>query len=287
MSPETASGIRFAAMVSGMIFCLAAAAQEAPPGPGRGRGGGFGSGPNDKQVVDSAAADRGRTVYAAQCVDCHGVKARGADGGPDLVRSVIVLHDRLGSELGPFLHRGHRLQSGASGATLSEAQVLDLSHFLKQRFNDTLRSGPYNQPINVLTGDPKAGATFFRAAGQCTGCHSATGDLAHVGSKYDPVSLQQKFLFPKPVGGRGPGGPYKPTTITVTAAGEAPVSGVLVRIDDFNVSLRDTSGEYHSWKRTPKLQIETKDPYAAHVELLNRITDDQIHDTVAYLESLK
>ena len=63
--------------------------------------------------------------------------------------------------------------------------------------------------------------------------------------------------------------------------------GTLVRIDDFNVSLRGASGEYRSWKRAKDLKIDRNDPYAAHVELLDQYSDKNIHDVVAYLESLK
>src|SRR5580765_8299578 len=73
-----------------------------PPG-GRGRGNAFSPGPADKHVVDSAAAERGRKVYAAECITCHGTHARGGDKGADLVRSEVLLHDRYGSTLGPFL----------------------------------------------------------------------------------------------------------------------------------------------------------------------------------------
>ena len=31
----------------------------------------------DKHVVDEAAANRGRKVYAAECINCHGTHARG------------------------------------------------------------------------------------------------------------------------------------------------------------------------------------------------------------------
>ncbi|HXP11972.1 MAG TPA: c-type cytochrome, partial [Acidobacteriaceae bacterium] len=57
-------------------------------------------GANDKQVVDEDAAARGKTVYIAQCITCHGTKARGGERGADLVRSLVVLHDRYGSTLG-------------------------------------------------------------------------------------------------------------------------------------------------------------------------------------------
>jgi hypothetical protein len=61
----------------------------------------------------------------------------------------------------------------------------------------------------------------------------------------------------------------------------------LVSLDDFNVSLRDAAGDYHSWKRTPDLKVVKDDPYAAHAKLLDQYTDKDIHDVVAYLETLK
>jgi len=112
-------------------------------------------------------------------------------------------------------------------------------------------------------------------------CHSPAGDLAGIGRRYDPITLQQRTLFPR----GAPGG--KPTEVTVTPAGGRPVSGTLERIDDFNVSLRDSSGEFHAWRRTPQLKVELRDPYAAHSELLDRYTDADIHNIVAYLETLK
>ena len=88
-----------------------------PPPPGGGRQGRGTApvdrpGPNDKMVVDPAEADAGRTIWTAECINCHGADARGGDGGPNLVRSVLVLHDRYGSGLGPFLKKGHPMQSG-------------------------------------------------------------------------------------------------------------------------------------------------------------------------------
>jgi len=244
-------------------------------------------GPTDKQIVDAAAADRGKQIYVAQCVACHGRDARGSEKGADLVRSLTVLHDRYGSTLGPFLHKGHPTQSGNS-ASISEAQIKDLSHFLHQQVNDTLRSGPYSKVLNVLTGNAKAGQAYFQGAGRCSTCHSATGDLAGIASRYDSAALQQRFLFPQATGFSEKGiAPVKPVTVTVTPPDGTPVSGTLEQIDDFNVSLRDSSGEYHSWKRTPDLKVEKHDPYAGHEELLDKYTDKDIHDIVAYLETLK
>jgi hypothetical protein len=76
-------------------------------------------------------------------------------------------------------------------------------------------------------------------------------------------------------------------TVTVTPASGAPVNGTLVHIDDFNVALRDGAGEYRSFKRTPDLKVVKHDPAQAHHELLDKYTDKNIHDMVAYLETLK
>ena len=268
---------------------------------GAGGAGFLGAGADDAHVVDEAAADRGRAVYIAECVTCHGNKARGGDNavpanqrGPDLVRSLVVLKDRYGSMIGGFMkNSNHPMQSGKPSASLPGPQVIELAHFLHQKVADTLRSGPYSKPINVLTGDSKAGATYFNGAGGCARCHSVTADLKGVGAKYDPVSLQQKFLFPRtfaagrggPRGGGRPAG--KSVMVTVTPASGKSVSGTLVNLDDFNVALRDSDGEYHSFKRTPGVKVEKNDPFSVHNEMLDRYTDKNIHDVVAYLETLK
>lgn len=265
-----------------------------PPGAGGGR---RSAGPDDVQIVDPVAADRGKQLYIAECITCHGNKARGPNAnaapnqqGSDLVRSLVVLHDRYGSTLTAFFRAGHPTQSGKPSASFTTAEVSDLGHFLHLKVAETLRSGPYNQPINVLTGDAKAGQAFFNGAGKCSGCHSPTGDLAGIAAKYDPPTLQSKFLFPRTMSFGRRGGaikPPKPTMVTVTPPSGPSVTGTLERMDDFNVALRDADGEYHSYKRTAALKIEKKDPYQAHVDLLDKYTDKNMHDIVAYLETLK
>ncbi|HEX7360510.1 MAG TPA: c-type cytochrome [Bryobacteraceae bacterium] len=248
----------------------------------------FPAGPADAPPIDPTAAARGKTLFAKECAGCHGPLARGTGSGPDLVRSVTVLHDRYGDKLGPLLRTNHPLPGGKSLPSLTEAQVKDLSNFLHQQVLNTLRSGPYSKVLNVLTGDPKAGEAYFNGAGHCNQCHSPTGDLAHVASRYDPPTLQQRFLFPQATRfSHGTFAPAKPVTVSVTTPDGRTTSGTLVSIDDFNVSLHDANGYYHSWKRTPNLKIAKHDPYAAHDKLLDQYTDEDIHNVVAYLETLK
>ncbi len=232
------------------------------------------AGPAERQKVDPAAARRGRLVYTQYCINCHGALAKGTADGPDLIRSSLVLRDRLGNELGPALKKlpGHK-------SDLTQAQVADITHFLKEQIEATAKDRNTDEPPNVLTGNAEAGRAYFIGAGGCTQCHSATGDLAGVARKFkDPVELQQRFLFPRAA---------QPVTVKVTPEGQPEASGQLVRIDDFNVSLRDAAGEYREFVRGPKVKVEIDDPLTRHHELLEVYTDQNIHDVVRYLESLK
>jgi len=262
--------------------------------PRRKPSGGLSAGPQDRQVVDDSSAALGKAIYFRECITCHGPKARGAgpnategQRGSDLVRSLVVLHDRYGNQLGPFLKKGHPMQGGGLSAALNPAQVQDLANFLHQRFEDTLHRAPFEKPLDVLTGNATAGEAYFNGAGKCNTCHSVTGDLAHIATKYNPPALQLRFLFPKSARFGGGGSSSKPVTVTITQPDGHTFSGEVVRMDDFTVALRDSSGEYRSWTRTADLGVKKNDPYQTHIELLDQYTDKDMHNIVAYLETLK
>lgn len=257
-----------------------------------------GVGPLDKPLVDPKAAALAKPLYASDCQACHGPDARGTSDGANLVRSEIVLRNRYGDTLGPYLAKLHppipAAGPGASGATrplppLTSLQVLLLSHFLRERVTDTLRGSPLFKPGDVLTGNANAGEAYFNGAGGCATCHSASGDgdLSAIGRRMDPVTIQQRFLFPNNVGSRRRSTPPPAVTVTITTASGETLAGPLVYIDDFNVTFRDATGTHRTVRRAPGVRVVKDDPYAAHVDLLSRITDKAIHDVVAYLASLK
>lgn len=250
-------------------------------------------GPYERQRIDNAAADRGRAIYARHCINCHGSTAKGTDRGPDLIRSTVVLRDRLGNGIGPAIR-----PSAAHQATLTQAEIVDLSHFIHQRVEAVASNRNPRGPLPVLTGDPEAGRAYFNGAGRCSSCHSAAGDLAGIATRIpDAANLQQRFLFPtlRPSTSLGAAlsnvegrrGGAKQVEVTVTMPKQASVTGVLVRIDDFFVSLREASGEYRAFNRGPGVTVVVNDPLAAHHELLDRYTDADMHNLTAYLARLK
>ena len=241
--------------------------------------------------VDQAAHDRGRTLWALHCVGCHGTQARGSDsGGPNIIRTKTVNFDRMsftpGSVLGAFLKAGHPTDSGKPSASFTEEEIVGLAHFLRQKVNDTMRSSPLFTVTNILVGDAKAGAAYFSGAGGCATCHnddrrSLTGIRARAGSTVD---LQQRMLFP--LRGRAPADNPNAIRVTITPASGPTLSGTLVEQSDFYVTVRQSDGTIRVVPTTGATLV-MENPLQAHIDLLDRITDKQIHDLVAYLETLK
>lgn len=240
--------------------------------------------------ADPVAAARGQKTFVATCAFCHGSDARGGNGGPNLVNSVLVLHDKgTGNEVGPVILHG-RPAKGMPAFSFTDAQIKDVAAFLLSRSQAAANRMEY-KILNIVTGDPKAGGAYFTA--HCASCHSGSGDLAHIATKFEPVDLQSRFLYPKE--SRFPGAPGPPPdprtvkTVTVKLPAGQSVSGKLDHIDDFSVSLTEPSGEHHSWlfEETPGIQVEVHDPLEAHATLLKQYSNADMHNLLAYLETLK
>jgi mono/diheme cytochrome c family protein len=249
-----------------------------------------------RTAVDPAALQRGRELLVEQCGFCHGANARGGNGGTDLTRSTIVQEDENGKQLGEFLNVG-RIERGMPKFELTGAQVQDLAVFLHEAISQVANRGLY-KILDVVVGDAKKGEAYFNRA--CGSCHSATGDLRGVGAKYEAVVLQQRMLMPR--GGRGPGGPpggqqrftppyQEPTAVkaTVKLPSGGSFIGALVRLTEFDVTLYDAETKrLHSWLRHDGVPaVVLTDPLQAHVDQLQKWTDDDMHDVTAYLVTLK
>jgi cytochrome c oxidase cbb3-type subunit III len=259
-----------------------AGAQEMEPVPGRGGRGGrggtrefLGLGP----APDAAAAARGEKLYAPNCGFCHGEKARGAEG-PNLIRSAVVLDDEKGELIGPTIRKGRPDQGMPAFANFTDAELNDLAQFLHLQVELVANRGLYKR-LNVVTGNATAGEAYFNGAGGCKSCHSPTGDLAHIGSRYAPDQLQGRFVWP--AGGRGGARAQK---VTVTLANGQTVTGTVKHLDDFDISITDAAGNYRSWPRQ-QVKVELEDRLAGHRQLLDKYTDRDMHDLTAYLVTLK
>jgi mono/diheme cytochrome c family protein len=237
---------------------------------------------------DPAAVERGRNVFAVSCAGCHGVAAKGGPGAPDLVRSLLVLDDEKGILIAPVIREG-RPDKGMPKLNLTEPQISDVVAWLHVQTYAAGHRTTYEFK-DVITGDAQKGKAYFNGAGGCSSCHSATGDLAGIAAKLDPISLQSRWLQPRPMGRRGASShsPGATPMVTVTLPSGETFSGRIDHIDDFTVALRDSNNQFHSFTRngdTPK--VEVHDPLQTHTDMLRKYTDADIHNVTAYLVTLK
>ena len=276
---------------------------------GRGAGAAPG-GPVDittTRSFDKATVDRGGKIFGAKCESCHGANARGGNGrsGADLMRSERVLMDHGGRELPEFLKFG-RPEKGMPKFELSKEDGVDVSIWLHYQVSVVADRGAYQRP-NVFSGDAKAGEAFFNGTvGKCNTCHSVTGDLKGIGQKnnHDAPTLQGAILAGgrqfgrggRGRGGRGGGGdagaesvaaggragPIVSTTVTLKT-GEK-FTGTSVLINDFVVEIKLANGDNKTWLRNGEWpKVVTTNRLQAHVDLMLKYTDDDIHNLAAFL----
>jgi cytochrome c oxidase cbb3-type subunit 3 len=240
----------------------------------------FGQDPDDvkPQASGNPEATAGKALFQQTCGFCHGPDGRGASG-TDLLHSALVSHDVGGNLIGEVVRKG-RPDKGMPAFPLSDSQIQQIAAFLHAQAklaSSVTTLMPSDYPLDkLLVGNVEAGKRYFNGAGKCSQCHSPTGDFAHIAGKYKPLELQSRIAFPY---GKNP-------TVTVVDAGGRSYNGTQVYEDEFFVSLEMSDGARRTFDRR-MVKTDTHDPLAAHVAMLNQYTDDDIHNLLAYLETLK
>jgi mono/diheme cytochrome c family protein len=273
------------------VIALVEAQPPATQAPAAGRGARGGTAPRGRFKIYSAEAiDRGLTAYNTTCGYCHGERGKGGKAGPDLIASIVTLHDEDGVQIANYLKGPEH--SKAAKIDASDTTMADIAAYLHSRV--IYASGRGNVRISeILVGDSKAGEQYFNGAGGCNKCHSPSGDLKGVGGKYDPAALQGRLVMPRTGRGgfgRGPAGPASPTApfATVTLASGESIKGSPVRVTDFDVTLRLADGSTKTWAREHGVPaVVITDPLQAHIDIMTKLTDTDMHNLTAYLATLK
>ena len=297
MQREAQRGAGLEALLLAVAVGLVGVGTAAAPAEGAGEGGRGAQderrqAPYDAQQRppgDPARIGRGQALYGIHCRGCHGIDLRGGDlGGPNLLRSQLVLRDRQGELIWPVLRDGQSTPGVSSmpAQSLSEADAGAVAEYIHSILaTSTRQGGPPAGPdleLDIVVGDAAAGRAYFEAT--CASCHAAAGDLAGIATRIpDPKTLQNTW-----VRGRQRGAPRPPVRVAVTGATGARTEGRLERLDDFYVALTTDDGRRRSFRRrggTPRVEIA--DPMARHTELLGVYSDPDIHNVTAYLVTLQ
>jgi cytochrome c oxidase cbb3-type subunit 3 len=232
-------------------------------------------------VPDKAAAERGTPLFQQNCAFCHGPQARGATGS-SLITSDEVLGDDHGERLVAFLKKGRPEKGMPAFATMSDDQLTDIAEFLHLQVEEVANRGTYHV-LNILVGNAAMGQAYVTE--HCTPCHTAQ-TFAHIGSRFrSPEQLQKGWIWPA----RANDSEDNPEAVvaTVKTRNGSTLSGRVSQISDFRITLVDRAGETHEIEREPGVKVEIKDPLAAHQQMIMTLTNDDMHNVTAYLETQK
>ena len=235
-----------------------------------------GNGPKGGEGADIAEA--GRALFHQNCAFCHGRDAMGGETGPDLTQSKLVLSDTTGEKIAAIIHEG-RPDNKMPGFNFSPQEIRSVIAFIHAREAAAKAHPGGRRGVSVedlQTGNAQAGKQYFEGAGGCTKCHSASGDLAGVARRYQGLQLEERMLYPKDA----------KSTVTVTLSSGEKVTGPLAYQDEFTIALRDAGGVYRSWA-ADRVKFSVDSPADAHLNQLPKYTDDDVHNLMAYLQTLK
>jgi alcohol dehydrogenase (cytochrome c) len=251
------------------LLGVAIAAQERPPAP-------------KAPVYAEKDIAAGKPLFEANCGFCHGRDMLGGNTGPDLTRSTLVQQDVKGDKIKPLVRDG-RPDKGMPPINLTDAQltaVVAFMHDTRAKSGAVLGARRRVDAGDLKSGDANAGREYFNGPGQCSRCHSATGDFADVADRLEGLTLLQRMLSPRTAGGTPP-----PARVTVTLPSGESVAGRLAFRDEFTIALRDGDGWYRSWLAS-KVKYVIDDPTDAHLAQLPKYTDADMHNVVSYLMTL-
>lgn len=230
------------------------------------------------QSESQAIVDAGHNLFLQNCAFCHGRDAGGGETGPDLTGSKLVQTDVKGDKIGAVIRNG-RPEKGMPRFNLSDQDIASLVAFIHSRatFAESHPGARRRVDVSDLqTGNAEAGKQYFNGAGGCAKCHSPTGDLAGVARRYQGLRLEMRLLYPQDARAKA----------TVTLPSGETVTGALIYHDEFTIGVRDPDGWYHSWP-TRDVKFTVDAPADAHAALLEKYSDDDIHNLMAYLQTLR
>jgi len=221
--------------------------------------------------------DGGAVLFQQNCAFCHGKDAGGGESGPDLTRSKLVSSDKEGEAIGVVVRNG-RTDKGMPKFNLPDSDVLNLVAFIHSQQDKAMSQTGTRKGVDeadLQTGNAEAGKRYFEGVGGCTKCHSAT-TLAGIATRYTGLQLEEQMLYPRNVKSK----------VTVKTHTGKTFAGTLEYQDEFTIGLKDESGTYHSWPTTA-ITFQVDKPVEAHVAAMIKYTDDDIHNVLAYIQTLK
>ncbi len=232
------------------------------------------AGPEQKSENPEVAG--GNSIFQQNCAFCHGRDTMGGETGPDLTRSKLVIADVNGDKISEVVRNG-RPEKKMPSFDFSTSEMTSLVAFIHSQAAGAAAKKGARKGVDVAdlqTGNLEAGKQYFAA--KCANCHSATGDLKGIASRFEGLQLEEQMLYPREAKSK----------VTITLPSGEKVKGTVAYHDEWTIGIRDENEVYRSWK-VSKVRIAIDPGLDGHVALFPQYSDADIHNLMAYLQTLK
>jgi len=219
----------------------------------------------------------GKSNFSSTCVGCHGLDGRGSERAPSIAGAKVQRYSD--TQISAIISNGVPGTGMPGFHSLSAAQVRSIVAYVRalQGKIETL----------ALAGDAKRGQEIFFGKGDCSSCHTFTGqggffgpDLSNYGSTASPKAVLDTILSTD----RAPQPGYKAAAIT-TKDGER-IEGLIRNEDNFSVQLLTPDGNFHFAQKADLQSIEYQNHSPMPADYGQHLTPGELNDLVNFIISM-
>jgi cytochrome c oxidase cbb3-type subunit 3 len=233
-------------------------------------------GSHSKNVSNSSAA--GRNTYNGSCAACHGLDGHGSDKAVNIAAGADAQHFS-DAQLSGIIANGVPGTGMPAFRNLSATQVRAVVQYL--------RSLQGRSEARTLPGDPKRGKALFFGKGECSTCHTISGeggflgpDLSRYAATAEPTAIRDQILKTQ----RSPAFSYHPAVLT-TAEGER-LEGLIRNEDNFSLQFQTKDGSFHLFQKSDLRNLERRDTSLMPTDYRDRLSSSELDDLVSFLVSV-
>jgi putative heme-binding domain-containing protein len=228
--------------------------------------------PDDDSKSTSA---QGRRSFNSSCAGCHGLDGRGGDKAPNIVGSEKVQH-LSDAQISSIISNGIPGTGMPPFHSLSEQQVRAVVSYVR-----TLQG---KLDTGTAPGDAQRGKGIFFGKGECSTCHSVSGEGGFLGpdlSTYGPAmsvkAIRDEIVRPDRIARAG----YRPGVVA-TLDGKR-LEGIIRNEDNFSLQLQTKDGSFHFLQKTEVKSVEHPGNSIMPTNYGQRLSSGELDDLVSYL----